>query len=274
MCFEKSVLFFILSVVTLFKISAEEFQGVIRSSKDNKSVSYANIGVIRQNLGTVSDHEGNYKIKIGEEFDKDSLRISCIGFKPITILVADFKKTENKDFVLEENVVDLKELTVLPKKYKQKTFGIKLKKSPVAVGFQENVLGAECGLRFRTKNKAYLENLTLSINTCAYDSVFYRINVYQLNENKVFENILNTPVYMKFSKEQIKESIFFDLAKYNIVVEGDFIVSLEHVKDLGSGKLWFPAALNKKTYSKKTSQSEWKTSPVGFALSVEALVEK
>ena len=57
------------------------------------------------------------------------------------------------------------------------------------------------------------------------------------------------------------------------MVEGDFLVTLEHVKDLGPGYLYFCAGLSKITYYRKTSHGKWKTVPIGVIISVVADVE-
>jgi len=89
-----------------------------------------------------------------------------------------------------------------------------------------------------------------------------------------FENILREPIYLKMPKESVKDEIQIDLQSKNIVVDGDFLITLEHVKDLGNGYLYFCAGLTDRTYYRKTSQGKWETAPVGISISVIADVEK
>ena len=72
----------------------------------------------------------------------------------------------------------------------------------------------------------------------------------------------------------VKDELQIDLQSKNIVVDGNFLVTLEHIKDLGKGYLHFCAGLADKTYYRKTSQGKWDTVPVGISLSVIADVEK
>jgi hypothetical protein len=58
------------------------------------------------------------------------------------------------------------------------------------------------------------------------------------------------------------------------VVDGDFLVTLEHVKDLGPGYLYFFGAFTDRTYRRKTSQGKWESDKWGISISVEADVEK
>jgi hypothetical protein len=75
-------------------------------------------------------------------------------------------------------------------------------------------------------------------------------------------------------KELVKDEIQIDLQPKNIVLEGDFLVTLEHVKDLGDGYLNFCAGLTDKTFFRKTSQGKWESVPFGISISVIADVEK
>ena len=81
-----------------------------------------------------------------------------------------------------------------------------------------------------------------------------------------FENVLQKPIYISLPKEKVKELISINLKPYNIVVEGNFLITLEHVKDLDPGNLFFSVGLSKKTYYRKTSQGIWEKVPIGHIL--------
>lgn len=71
-----------------------------------------------------------------------------------------------------------------------------------------------------------------------------------------------------------KDEIQIDLQDKNIIVEGDFLITLEHIKNLGEGHLLFSAGFKAKTYYRKTSHGKWDTAPVGISISVIADVEQ
>ncbi len=89
-----------------------------------------------------------------------------------------------------------------------------------------------------------------------------------------FENILKEPIYIKIPKESIKDGIRINLRSKNILVDGDFLITMEHIKNLGEGHLHFCARFAKKTHYRKTSQGKWETAPVGISISILADVEK
>lgn len=63
----------------------------VASESTNIPVIYAGIGVINRNIGTVSDTLGNFILKIPTDYLNDSIRISCVGYKPKTFAVKDIK---------------------------------------------------------------------------------------------------------------------------------------------------------------------------------------
>ena len=126
----------------------------------------------------------------------------------------------------------------------------------------------------KVKKTAKVKSVNLNFSVCSYDSLFYRLNIYKVIGPLAFENVLESPIYLSLAKNDVKETVRIDLEKYNVVMEGDFLVTIEHVKNLGDGRLYFCAGLKERTYYRKTSQGEWKTAPIGISISVDADVEK
>jgi len=162
---------------------------------------------------------------------------------------------------------------VKSKKVTPKIFGITTDSENATVGTEGNALGYEGGVLMKNKHKAYLQRIKLHIKS-EYDTLFYRINIYKQTRKNNFENILSEPIYFEVPKEELTFPYVIDLTTYNIVVEGKFLVSMEIVKELGEGSLYFSAALFRKTYFRETSQDVWRTMPVGISISVDALIEK
>ncbi len=268
-----------LILIFFFTLSAHELLGQIfhgkTVDKDNGNpIAYVNIGIKNRNIGTVSDSRGQFSIELDGQYDNDTLFFSCVGYHPFGISVQDLKAAQSIEIRLEEKVVALREVLVQPRDYIRKTLGIKARSKSIAIGFEENRLGYECGILIKVKTTAILETLNLNIASCSYDTVFYRVNFYSLREDGDFENFLQKPIYFEISKDKIGDKIAIDLKEYNIHVEGDFLVTVEHVKDLGMGHLYFCAGLSKKTYYRKTSQGDWESVPIGVGINIDAQVER
>ena len=96
-----------------------------------------------------------------------------------------------------------------------------------------------------------------------------------VNGDAKFENILNKPLYVNLAKDKINEQLVIDLTSQNIQVNGDFLVTIEQVKNLGQGKLYFCGSLLNSTYHRETSQDKWmKIDLVGMIISAEVRIEK
>jgi len=255
-------------------VFGQTFSGKVIESKSNSPIEFVNIGIVGKNIGTTSDIRGHYNINIDPVFDNDSILFSCIGYLPYSMKVADYKNVDNWDVQLKKKTYELDEVVINPKKYKRQILGIKSKSKRMQAGFKDNKLGYELGLLLKVKKSAFLEKVDISIAVCTYDSIFYRLNIYRVLGKMKYENILNKPIYISLPKEKVTETISINLKPRNIVVEGDFLITLEHVKDLGPGNLFFSIGLSKKTYYRKTSQGIWEKVPIGIGISVMAQVEK
>lgn len=253
---------------------AQNITGRVLNKKNNLPVEYVNIGILGKNIGTVCDNKGYFTITIDSKYDNDTLLFSCIGYNSYYVKVIEFKHKTTKNILLTEKIFELNEVIVKPKIFKQKTLGVTTRTKMAQAGFFENKLGYEAGILMNVKKTALLEQVIINIARCTYDTIFYRLNVYSVNEQKNFENILKQPIYFKLSKEQVKEKIIIDIKKENIIVTGDFLITLEHIRDLGHGGLYFCSSLINKTYYRKTSQGIWETASIGISISVKAQVEK
>jgi hypothetical protein len=252
----------------------QSITGVLVSSKSRQPIQYANIGIVGENVGTVTDVNGIFDFYVDSKYDNDTLLFSVIGYKTRFIKIADLRKKDEHIVLLDERTYELTEVIVKPKIFKQQTLGVTASFKGFSAGFKDNILGYELGILMKVKKTAFIQKVNINIAHCSYDTIFYRLNIYKVRSEMAFENILQEPVYIEMTKESVKGQIQIDLQSRNIVVDGDFLVTLEHVKNLGDGNLYFCAGLINKTFFRKTSQGSWETIPVGISISVIADVEK
>jgi hypothetical protein len=64
-------------------------RGNVTDLKSAEPVSFCNISVVGKALGTMSNNNGNYTIKIPAKFQKDTLRFTCLGYSPFDIPIAN-----------------------------------------------------------------------------------------------------------------------------------------------------------------------------------------
>lgn len=242
-------------------------------AKSGAGLAFVNIGIPGKNRGTVSDEAGRFNLSLSENFALDTLQFSSIGYETARITLTDLQALE-LPIPLVKKVVKLAEIVVQPKDYKEKFFGHFTNSNMVQAGFSQNILGKECGVLMRTKKPTRLEQVQINFASCSYDSVYFRLNVYQQLVDESFENLLYSPIILVYRRHELGETLRIDLAPYNITVNGLFMLSVEYIKDLGAGELNFKAKLGKKTYVRSTSMGSWEKVPVGISLGVFGQIER
>jgi len=243
-------------------------------SANRQPIEFVNIGIVGKNIGTVSNIYGVFRIALDSELDHDTLFFSTIGYKTQLAKIADLNRKTNNNIYLKKKTYNISEVRIKPRIFNEKTLGVTDKNKKVIAGFHNNLLGYECGIRLDIKKCAILKQVNINISTCSYDSIFYRLNVYSAQDNMTFKNILEEPIYLKMSKDTLGNPLKINLEPYNIIVNGDFMVSLELAKDLGEGELYLYTGTGKLTYFRTTRQGSWQASPVPISISVLADVEE
>ncbi|MDH6358465.1 carboxypeptidase-like regulatory domain-containing protein [Parabacteroides sp. PF5-9] len=250
----------------------KDISGLVLSGSGKRPIEYVNIGIVGKNVGTVTNEKGEFDLFLESRYENDSLLFSCIGYEPYVAEISEIR--EGETIFLKEMAYNLGEVEVRPKVFKESLLGVKTTSKSISAGFQHNMLGYECGILMQVKKSAILKKVNINVSSCSYDTIFYRLNVYRVKDEKTFENILRKPIYISASKELLEDTFSVDLMPHDITVDGDFLVTLEHIKDLGEGELVFCSSKKHTTYFRKTSQGEWQTAPVGVSISVVVDVEK
>jgi hypothetical protein len=256
--------FGLLVITLLFPslIYSQSKSGSILSTETNSPVGFVNIGIIGKNIGTVSDEQGNFSIKLDKIYDNDSIRFSIIGYESKTFLVSYFKNDSIKTVYLKSVSYELKEVKVVYRRTRDVLIGEEVSSGNLISGFASNDLGAEIGINVNVKHQMKIKDINFNVAVCTFDSVTYRLKIYQLVDKKEYINILPKPIYISFSKYKIHKAITFDLTKYPIIIEGNVLITLELFRDLGKGNLlFFTKDSDGTTIHKKTSEGVWSSSP-------------
>lgn len=264
-------------IICLGYCSAQTISGIVVDNANSESIPFVNIGLKGKGIGTVSDIDGNYRLIIPALNNQDTIIFSCIGYESLAIKVNDFMQRygekENKIILVKRNV-ELQEVTIKPKKLTQKTYGNTTDSKNFMSGFASNDLGSELGIPMRAgKGLSYIEDVNFNIAENSYDSVTFRVNIYSFKKGMPDTTVLKYPIYVT---TKIKSgTLTVDLKPYNIVVEGNFLVSLEWLKDLGEGTLKFSSSfLGADCYIRKTSQDTWEKEAIGIGFYCNAKHEK
>lgn len=226
-----------------FEYSTEKPQelilsGYVHDSKTKLKLPYVNIGVLNNEIGTVSDKEGSFDFHLTESNVNDTIRISMIGYKAKILTVGELLNKEGKIGIsLEEEVSELNEVVLTAKKWKKKTLGNKTKSTFIGHLFYYEQLGKEMGIRVnvgRQPNFVDTFNFHISYNRFSAKS-FFRLNMYKIVNGKPSDNILKSNIIIPVEPKQTG-MITTDLKKYDIVLKEDVIVTLEWVDNEGEVK--------------------------------------
>ena len=226
-----------------------------------------NIGIVKNNIGTVSNDKGEFSLELNDIEDNDTLFISCIGYKRKSFLVSDFKDSfRGKSEIiiqLQPKIYELAEVVVRPIGRKIYTLG-NLCESNSAYGnaFYSKKLGTEIGIMIKLpddKKIAYIQNFRFEVGKFTFDKFPVRLNVYNLIKGNPDENILREPIIIELNRTG---EYVINLEKYKIISNGDFLISLEYYRmyEGKEGELVFCAVEkedNGNGYFRLTSEGRW-----------------
>lgn len=249
----------------------QTIRGVILEQATQQPLPYVNVGVVGQNIGTVSDMEGRFTLEIPNAAKQKTLRFSMLGYEELVFESLDQylknNAAENARLMLKQEDIQLPDVKIAEKKYKEKILGSQTETRAISCGFSTDKLGSEIGILIKLgkKKPAWIQDFNFYIAKNAYDSAFFRINVYSLDEEGYPEtNLLQQSIIVIFTDEY--GSVTVDLKDQLLIVEEDFIIGLEYIRDLEqedaktSDKLdlTFSAAfLGKPIFFRQTSQGDW-----------------
>jgi len=258
--FKELFLILLLAISSLQLISQETCTGILIDAKTSEPLAYVNIGILGKNIGTVSNTSGAFEIELDSKHDDATLRMSMLGYESQEFLVSTFRKMrcENATIELKPVVTELKEVEISGKKLKDKKLGNTLRSNFMTTGFNVDNLGNEVGVYIKVKKnrQSVIKEFKTHLAYNAYDKVRFRLNVYSTKDGLPHKNLLPENVIIECEEEE--SELFVDLRPYNIVTEGDFIVTLEWLEDLGERGIYFRACvLCDDAVRKSTSQGTW-----------------
>ena len=105
---------FALSGVTFAQNTFITVQGLLKDSRTGERISYATITVPNTGIGTVSNSDGEFILKISNSLNAEFFEVSHLSYKTVQFSISDAAGKENT-FFLEIQPVVLKEIPVIPK---------------------------------------------------------------------------------------------------------------------------------------------------------------
>ena len=203
------------------------YKGSLHNNRTNEIIPYASVGLMKENIGTNADENGNFELKSFMSFPDDTLIISCLGYQVLKIKVSGF---DNSSLVmqLKEESIGLKEVVVSniarPKsdilnKFLKPSHEYTISNTQLAQHFQIK----------RTNAKLVGIKICYSGYGPKYKNSIYRLRIYAM------DSLTKAPSYDLYDKIiEVKAKgpmAFVNLKKYKIIIpDNDFFIAIEWLK--------------------------------------------
>ncbi len=256
---------------TLPSFAQKTISGRVAEGPTGETLAYVSIGIPGTSIGTVAAGDGRFNLEIPENTTltgKDSVQFSILGFGKKTLpLTAWTDATKSLEVRLEPATLQLREVVVRPDDTQLKTLGKEKTKYRMIVNFAlegkiNQNLGSEIGRRFKIRKPSRLETFRFYVAANNFDTVRFRINVYDLYKGEPGENFLQDQIIVPLTGKKTGW-VTVDLQAYEIYTGENLAVSVEWIYGSKGGTMLtlpiaMPAAGSKHFY-KYGSRNKWKS---------------
>jgi len=107
---------FILQGIFSLAMAQQHFQlnGIVLTAKGSIPVPYAHVGIPARGMGVVSNEVGAFTLNYPAAYAKDSLKVSCLGFKTYTVALSKVQQDDTLRIYLKPEVLELAEMIIKP----------------------------------------------------------------------------------------------------------------------------------------------------------------
>jgi CubicO group peptidase (beta-lactamase class C family) len=213
--------------------------GKVLEQKSRKPIPFANIGILGNNLGTLSNQDGSFSIQIPRSNNNDTLQFSALGFAKRAVTIPLLLTAKDHTILLSERVTVLNTVTVTGKKEANKIFELgNVQCKGGIITLDTAYAGRSNSLLIDPRDSKFQNDLQFPIYvTKAHLRIFrnnFKICKFRLRLNEV-DSITKAPGLDLLHQNVIVESSIrngwmeFDLSKLNIVVTKPFFLTFEQI---------------------------------------------
>ncbi len=91
-----------------------QLTGVVTTAKDHRPIAFAHVGIPARGMGVVSNEVGAFTLNYPAAYAKDSLKVSCLGFKTYSVALSKVQQEDTLRIYLKPEVLELAEAMVKP----------------------------------------------------------------------------------------------------------------------------------------------------------------
>jgi hypothetical protein len=227
------VLFLFVFILLSIYSNGQIISGKVIDSSTEEPLAFVSIGVKNMPLGTITDEQGNFEFKIKDCSGDSIVRVSMISFEPQIFTINDLIGKSN---IIRLNTVayEISEVIIRPSGKLRKVGNTDYNKKAGFCGWGRSDYGKGCevGLKMKLgKKPVQLRSMHIRVHRQSYDSSLFRIHIRELDNNNPSKELLTENILFKSLKETGWTDI--DLSSYNLVYNGDIMVSIEWVQVYG-----------------------------------------
>ncbi len=238
--------FYVLTSCILFILQASYSQvtieGKVLEQISAKPIPYANIGILKSNVGTISNENGSFSLVIPQNKINDTLLFSALGFGKRSIVIQHLLSKKEIVIKLPEKATILNEVVVHEKVEKNKTFELgNIECKGGVVEFDTAYAGRSNSLLIENNRAQFQKDLQFPVYLEKASLRIFRNNLkkfkIRLRLNEV-DSITGAPGKDLLQQNVVVESsiksgwVEFDLSKLNIIVTKPFFLTFEKIHDL------------------------------------------
>lgn len=271
----------ILLTLSIFTINFSQLISGKIINEAEKPIQSARVGIENTEIGDLTDENGNFQIDFSNIDKNANLKVYVSEFIPYEIKVNDFIKS-NREIILRERAINIKPVSINPKKYKYKNFGTSNAKTNYCGYDYEKKDRLFNEYAIKVENKKHLKVKTINVNIVTFEVKGSATLIFDIqNASNGFpddkKSLTNETLKLTINKNDIKNNkVSLDISDKNIWTNEDFFV-LVRVEESLNGKLYFGGnifAFSKNTYYRNYF-GEWKKYSTGEpSINVDVQIEK
>lgn len=194
----------LIMVLSISYVWAQTIEGQIIDAETQKGIPYASIGVLNKGIGTVSDEKGYFLLSWTDDkkiTEADSLAFLHIGYQTLTLRIADVMTKANTAkpiFGLKKEDIELPTISIEADEFKNEAvLGKKVEKQNVNLYYQSNQKGTELAAFVKVDKSSYLKRAYFGIANNNYKQLYFRVNLYTIEEDKPSDRINPTDIIVQ-----------------------------------------------------------------------------
>lgn len=104
----------VMLIASVHSIIAQELvlEGVVKDAKNQEPMPYVHVGIPKKGIGTITNTDGKFILRIPTIYTNETLKISFIGYQDFEQIISQISQKQNMEVLLVESNLNLKEVFI------------------------------------------------------------------------------------------------------------------------------------------------------------------